>query len=107
MRMDSQTLTHIDAVPDTYISSIVENGSQGLWIGTHRGIAEYTQQDNRVTFYPTTINSQDKYRVIFNKNSAAIMQDSIYIFGHTKGCTVFTASAMEKSALPTVHLEKF
>lgn len=106
MRMDSQTLTHIDAVPDTYISSIVENGSQGLWIGTHRGIAEYTQQDNRVTFYPTTINSQDKYRVIFNKNSAAIMQDSIYIFGHTKGCTVFTASAMEKSALPTVHLEK-
>lgn len=24
MRMDSQTLTHIDAVPDTYISSIVE-----------------------------------------------------------------------------------
>lgn len=106
MHMDTQTLTHIDAVPDTYISILVENGNQGLWIGTQQGIAEYTQQDNRVTFYPTTINAQDKYSVIFNKNSASIIQDSIYIFGHTKGCTIFTSSAMERSTLPTVHLEK-
>ena len=106
MHMDTQTLTHIDAVPDTYISSLAENGNQGLWIGTQQGIAEYTKQDNRATFYPTTINSQDKYRVIFNKCSASIIQDSIFIFGHTKGCTIFTSSAMERSTLPTVHLEK-
>ncbi len=106
MHMNTLTLTHIDAVPDTYISSLAEKGNQGLWIGTQQGIAEYTKQDNRVTFYPTIINSQDQYRVIFNKNSASIIQDSIYIFGHTKGCTIFTSSAMEKSALPTVHLEK-
>lgn len=106
MRMDTKTITHIHAVPNTYISSIVESDNQELWIGTHQGFAKYTLQDNTTTFYPTTINSQDKYRAIFNKNCASAIQDSIYILGHTKGCTVFTSSAMEKSSLPTVHLER-
>lgn len=106
LKKDSHSLIHIDAVPDTYISSVVEDVSQKLWLGTHQGIAEYTPQDNRVTFYPTSINSQDKYRVVFNRNCVSTIKDSIYLFGHTKGCAVFTPSAMEKSTLPTVHLER-
>lgn len=98
-------LTHVSAFPNIYVSSILENEQQNLWIGTHHGIAEYSPEKNEMTFYSTAINPQEKYR-IFHKNSATVLDDSIYFFGHSKGCSVFTSSTMRQNTLPVIHLKK-
>lgn len=98
-------LTHLHSVPNIYISSIVEEKKDKFWLGTHQGIVEYIPHKDKIIFYPTTAASQEKYRV-FNRNSACMLQDSIFFFGHTRGCSVFTPSAMAQSSMPVVHLEK-
>ena len=105
LHLQTRRLTLIEPLANLHISSMLEDKDGNLWIGTHQGMVTYSPRTKEMTHYSNTAEGTYRHR-IFNQHSACMVQDSIFFFGHTQGCTIFTPSALEQYSLPSIHIEK-
>ena len=105
LHLQARELTLIEPLANLHVSSMLEDKDGNLWIGTHQGMVTYCPRTKEMTHYSNTAEGTYRHR-IFNPHSACMLQDSILIFGHTQGCSIFTPSALKQYSLPSIHIEK-
>lgn len=97
-------ISHIESLPYTTITSIIENEKGHLWMGTHRGLVEYLPKEDRYIYYST--NSEANSYLSYNTGSTCLYSDSIFVFGHNKGVTIFSPSMMKQKNETDLYIER-
>lgn len=97
-------VTHIESIPKTTITSIIHDKEGHLWLGTHRGIVKYLPEDDEYIYYST--NTESNSYLSYNKGSVCLYNDSIFVFGHNKGVTMFSLSMMKQKNDTELYIER-
>lgn len=83
---ENKTLSRLNLIFSGYIQSIAGSPNGNIWLSTNKGIIKWDNNSNTSTIY----NENDGLQQFkFYNNSAAQTKDGLFLFGGTKGITVF------------------
>ena len=94
-----------DGLPDNYVNSIIEDNSGNLWLGTGSGISFFDV--TKETF--TNFSAADGINgTMMNPESALKLDNSLMLFGSTKGLNIFDPKKIKLSSYkPNVVITDF
>ena len=86
LNLKDKTIQHVEGINCTDISSIIEDISGNIWVGTLSGLSKFDRTTQRfINYYDTDGIGGNQ----FNEQSACRLADNTLVFGGTHGLTFF------------------
>lgn len=105
LEADGRTLTPVTQTARYTVQSLLVDTEGTLWMGTRQELLHYVPTTGQCTAF-SSVTADFGHTRVYNRQSACTITDSLFFFGHSRGCSLFTPQAMKQNCLPQVHIER-